>query len=132
MTLNDIKTKAKYVVQKARSLLPETLPQGQTEFDAWLDSIQSLYILPTQERSDLIQVFASIIINLGPLQDKKSKYYFVKSIRTAAAKQVAGNRFYELQMAKKAKQAEEARAAQAKSVEATTTLKVVANEPTSG
>jgi hypothetical protein len=128
MNIDAIKSKVKFYTEKALAFFPETLPQGQTEFDTWLDSIQALFKLPTSERSDLIQVFSSIIINLGPLQDKKSKYYFVKAIRLAAAKQVAGARFLELQQAARAK-----REAQAKTVEATTNLKVVPSDgPTAG
>lgn len=133
MNIDAIKNKAKFYVEKAKAFLPSSLPQGESEFNAWVDSLSTLFKLPTAARTDLEHVFCSMIINLGPLEDKKPKYYFVKAIRMAAAKQVAGSKFYEIQMAKKAAHEASVKAAQAKSVEVTTNLKVVpSNEPTAG
>lgn len=97
-----------------RGLFPSRLPTGVTEFNAWADSIASTYRLPTADQDSVRFSLASQIMHLGPTADSKPKYYFVRAIRAGAAKQIAGNAFYEIkskhQAAQKAAQAAEATA----------------------
>ncbi len=123
MKIDAFKSKVKFYVNKARAFLPEPLPQGSTEFQAWADSIQSLFDLPTKDKDSVHFMLGSMLMHIGPQEDRKSKYHFVKSIRSAAAKQVGGSAMYDI----KIRQQEAQKAAEAaKTVEAATnTLKVV-------
>lgn len=99
-----------------RGFFPSQLPTGITGFDQWASSIFDTYNIPSN--STYRHALASMIMHLGPTTHRKSKWFFVASIRKAQANQIA----YEVIEQVKAddrKKAEEA-AAQAK-LEAETT-----------
>lgn len=103
-------SKIKRLYKKIRGLFPSALPVGLNEFNRWKDDIASTYSLPTKTESDVSFVLASSLLRLGPQTSYKSKYYFVVTMKAAAAKQIAGHVMYELKSAqeKAAKDAIEA------------------------
>lgn len=80
---------------------PSRLPVGMTEFDAWAEKIASTYQLPTKDLESVKFTLASIVIHLGPSDDKKPNWFFVKQLRAASAKQIAGAAFYEIKQKQK-------------------------------
>lgn len=114
--------KLKKFVKRQLARLPSRLPQGMAEFDAWVADIVATYDdLPTTDLDSLKFVLSTVIMHIGPTEANKSKAYFVSHLRTAAAKQVAGNVFHEIKtkqkeaQAKAAQEQAEATAAQASS-----------------
>lgn len=126
MNIKDIKAKVKTLTTKLTGFLPQSLPQGQADFNAWFEAIR-VYKLPTQDEDSLKFMLGSMLMHLGQNEDRKPRYHFVKTIRAAAAKQVGAAAFTEVKMKQQAAQAAALEAAN-KPVEATTNLKVVANE----
>lgn len=111
------------VTRTARQILglfPSALPQGVQEFHAWTDSIVSTWDLPTTDRDSLTFMLGSMIMHAGPTEARKPKYFYVLSIRAAAAKQVAGACFHEVKLRQQAAQKAQAEA---------TALQAVAHEP---
>jgi len=108
--------KAKLLLKKLLSLLPSKLPVGKTEFDEWTDSIIELSG-KYADKDSMQFVIATQVMNLGPQRSSVPKNFFVRTLRKAAANQVAGQVFYDI----KTKQQEAAKAAQA---EATATKAV--------
>lgn len=100
----------KRIINQIKGLFPTSLPQGVEEFKAWSKSIAETYTLPTLDQDSVHFALASMIMSLGTRDQRKAKYFFVQSIRAAAAKQVASSAFMEI----KQRQAAEAKAAQAK------------------
>lgn len=104
-----IKKQIKNAYQKVLSFIPQRLPVGLTEFDAWADSIIEL-AGRFADNNSLKYVLSDIIMRLKPTQDKVSKHYFVKSLRKAAANQIAAQQMYQIKMQQKeAADAEKAR-----------------------
>lgn len=98
-------TKIVKVYKKIRGLLPSALPTGATAFNAWADDIQDTYWLPTSDTDSVRYTLATIIMHLNQSSAFKSKWYFVQTLRASAAKQVAGNAFYEIKTRQQAAQA---------------------------
>jgi lysophospholipase L1-like esterase len=92
--------------KRALSLVPTKLPIGMTEFVAWADSIIEL-AGPIADKDSMQWVIASTLINLGPQCSCVAKNHFVRTLRKAAASQVAGQVFQDI----KNKQKEAAQAA---------------------
>lgn len=117
-----MKQKITRFFKQIRGLFPSPLPQGVTEFAAWIADIKATYTLPTARDEDIIACFAAVIMRFDQIAASKPKYYFVRALRSGAAKQVASYAFTEV----KHKQA----AAQAAEVSAeATAVPVVANAP---
>ncbi len=95
------------------SLLPTKLPVGRTALEKFTDEIIELagdYAKNLSRDSQLFTI-SSIVINLGPQRSSVPKNYFVRTLRAAAAKQVAGTLFTEIKerrTAEERKQREEA------------------------
>lgn len=101
------------IYRQIRGFLPSPLPTGLSDFTAWADDIAATYKLPTEDKDSIYFSFASQIMHLGPTAAYKPKYYFVVCTRAGAAKQVAGHAFYTIKEQQKARQASEAKAAEA-------------------
>lgn len=114
--------KLKRYFKQFKGLFPSTLPTGVPQFESFIDELTETYDLPTKRRSDVAYVIATMIINSSTGSPYRSLHSFARAIRVAAAKQVAGNAFHEIQLAAKAAQ----QAAQ--TPVATTSDLVVANE----
>lgn len=87
------------------SYFPRNLPVGLTEFDAFTARV----ILQAGKFADYDSMkwaLASQVIHLGPQASAKPDQYFIRSLRKAAANQVASQVFQDV----KAKQQEEAAA----------------------
>lgn len=78
---------------------PRTLPGGTTEFEALVTRLMSSWNLPTTSDRDVKFALTTTIMHLGPQDSSRSDYYFVKTIRAGAAKQVAGAKFHEIKSA---------------------------------
>lgn len=108
-----------------RGLFSSPLPVGVQEFEDWITRLQATYDLPTRERSDVLFIVASSMMHLGPTVSSRSMYFFVKTIRAGAAKQVAANAFQQVKLAQQAA----AKTALTQTVAATTnTLSVVPSD----
>jgi VIT1/CCC1 family predicted Fe2+/Mn2+ transporter len=94
------------LLKKILSLLPTPLPVGITEFNEWSDSIIDLSG-EYADRDSMKYALASMVIHLGPQRSVVSKNYFVRSLRKAAANQVASQVFQDIKV-KQQKQQEEA------------------------
>ena len=94
----------KLVFKYLLSYLPETLPVGLTEFEAWADEVHRLSGLPTSQESTH-QALANMILHVGPRKgdqrptDQLSKQWFVHALRKGAANQIASYVFYTIQTA---------------------------------
>ena len=89
--------KVKRLFNQFIGLFPESLPTGMAEFDRWTDAIIATYDLPTADRTSIRFLLATICINQqNPTIYKRSKFYFVKMIRHAANKQIAGAVFQDI------------------------------------
>lgn len=89
---------AKRYYNKLRGAFPSPLPVGVTEFQSWADTIIDTYTLPTQDRDSVHYALATMILHLGPTVAYKSNWYFVLSIHSACAKQVAGATFQDIKI----------------------------------
>lgn len=98
-------------------LFPTALPTGVTSFNAWADSFSETYEMPTQDKTSIRYTLATIIMHLGEQAAFRSKFFFFLTVKAAAAKQVAGQVFYDIKV--KQKEAEAAAKAAAE----------VSNEP---
>lgn len=80
------------------SYFPTRLPLGMAESDTFVDSIIELLGpgLEKVPKDDIRFVIATNITHLGPKAFKVSKNHFVQVIRTAAAKQIAGQMFQDV------------------------------------
>ena len=95
-----MKEKLKKVLKQIRARFPSKLPVGIPEFNAWADSFNDIYDLPTKDRDSIRVVLSSTIINMGSITVSRPKYHFYRAIVAAAAKQVAGAIFHDIQQAK--------------------------------
>lgn len=77
-----------------------------TEFNAWIDDIIDTYDMPTSDRDSILFVVSNMILQLNAAY--KPKYYFAKGVKSAGARQIAGEVFYEVKMRQRAAE-EEAR-----------------------
>lgn len=86
------------------SLFPSKLPIGMTDFYLWSDSVLELSDVPNN--SSTVFCLATMILHLPSTSDKKSKYYFIKSLNKYASNQIAAGVIQDL----KQKQADAMRA----------------------
>lgn len=122
--MSDIKTKEQRL--EDAKLFASPLPIGITDFNTWADDIVDLYDLPNND--SIRFTLASIILNVKETEAFKPKHDFFLLIRTAMAKQVASQVFYDLKMKQKAEQEAAEVLAKQQALEATNTTMVVTNE----
>ena len=109
------KNRIKRLVSQILSLLPTALPVGMTSFEAWADSIVELSG-PYADKDSMRFALASMIMSLGPQRSSVPKNYFVRSLRKAAANQVASQFFQDIKLKQQA--AQEAAKAEATATQA--------------
>lgn len=85
-----------------RGFIPRPLPVGVTQFNAWVDRFLDTYPMPTTSRRDVTYVLASMIIHGDKVMAYRSDFRFFLAIWSAAAKQVAGAVFQNIQYELKA------------------------------
>lgn len=111
-------------LKRVWAFLPSPLPIGMTDFNVWASSILVLYGFPDNDSTR--GALAIMITQLKPTAAWKSKRYFGLSVHVAAAKEVAGNFYYEHKKKYQEKAAKEV-ATQGKLTEATAQTPVAAN-----
>lgn len=89
-------------------LFPTKLPVGMSEFQTFVDSLQSTYTLPTEDRDSIEFAVATMVMRLGPQTAFKSKFYFYISINAGCAKQIAGTAFHDIKVRQQALQNKQA------------------------
>ena len=102
--------KIKRFFKQALGLFPSAIPTGVEAFEAWAQSLEETYDLPTKDKDSIRFVLSTAIMHTPPTAAYKSKFYFVLLIRAAAAKQIAGAVFHDIKTKQKAAQAAEATA----------------------
>lgn len=108
--------KIKVLVAFLLSLVPRRLPVGITQFDAWADRIIGLSG-QFADKDSMKFALASQIIHLPPQRSVVPDQYFVRSMRKAAANQVASQVFQDI----KTKQQEAQKVAQQTAADTATT-----------
>lgn len=98
----------KLLAKRFLSLFPTKLPVGMSEFETWSNSVVELSGKFADDDSMKFAI-ASQIMHLGAQKSSVPKNFFVRSLRKAAANQVASQVFQDI----KIKQQEAAKAAQA-------------------
>jgi len=96
--LNTLKKALSYVLAH----IPESLPVGGTHYRAWVNEIVDL-AGPIADRDSLVFVISTTILGLPTTKDRKSKMFFVRVLRKAAANQVASFFINEIKEAQKAR-----------------------------
>jgi hypothetical protein len=106
------------LLRQIRGLFPSQVPQGITEFEQWAASIAATWHLPTADLNSIKSTLAVIVMHMGPKDDSKSKYHFVRTFRAGAAKQIASAVFTDIKntQATTAQKALEAKPAEATAV----------------
>jgi len=107
------------LLQQLRGHFPSKLPHTEEDFNKFCESIFSVYNLP--DKLSYRRAIATMILHLGPLENKKSKIYFVKSIEKARMNEFA---FDQMQAFKKLEQ-QEAEEAKEKAIEEPSDLKAI-------
>lgn len=105
----------------------QALPLGAKEFEVWSDRIISGTMLEVDAESQKFAL-ATMILSLGPTEDFKEDAYFIHALRKAASNQVAHAKMTEIKEAAQARFSAQEAAKTTKPDEATSQLKVVANE----
>ncbi len=85
-------------VKRLLSYLPTRLPLGMAEFETWSNTIVSL-LGPGLEKvptDDVKFVLSTILQRIAPDEHRRSMQYFVRSLRSAATKQVAAQAFQDI------------------------------------
>ena len=75
------------LIKKLKSLVPEKLPQGMKEFDAWVEDISQLSELPINDK--LKKVIGTLILQLPPSVAYVPKRHVANLVKKAAANQVS-------------------------------------------
>lgn len=75
------------LIKKWKSYLPEKLPQGMTEFNAWVDDVAVLSGLPVNDK--LKKVIGTLILQLPPNVSQVPKNHIASLVKKAAANQVS-------------------------------------------
>jgi hypothetical protein len=114
----------KLLLKRLLSYVPTPVPTGMTKFDDYVADIIALSG-PIASPEDIEWVVDAEMMRIGPRQSRIPKNYFVSSIKSAAAKQLAGARFTALKEKQQA-------AIAAKQAEATAHTNVVADEQPQG
>lgn len=118
--------KSPLFLKRLLSHIPTPVPTGMTAFSAFVADIVAL-VGPIATPQDIEWVIDAEMMRIPPKQSRIAKNDFVKLVRVAAAKQLAGARFQQMKEAHDA--ALKAAQAATPPVEATTPPQVVANEP---
>lgn len=93
--MKKIQTKLSKLLAQLLSLLPSPLPVGMTEFEEFSNSVIELSG-EYADRDSMKYAIASMIIHLGPQRSHVAKNYFVRSLRKAAANQIASQVFQDI------------------------------------
>ena len=75
------------LIKKLKSWVPEKLPQGMKEFDAWVEDISQLSELPINDK--LKKVIGTLILQLPPSVAHVPKRHVANLVKKAAANQVS-------------------------------------------
>lgn len=86
--------KLKTLFRKLRSRFPSDLPRTRAQLDAYYQDVLELYALP--DDPSYKQAFATFIMHLGPVEHRKSKHFFARSIYRRMANQIAYDTIDEL------------------------------------
>lgn len=97
----------KKLVTLLLSYVSTPLPVGITQFNKWADEIIQI-TGEFADRDSMTFAIASQVMHLGPQRSRVPKQFFVKSLRKAAANQVASQIFQDIKL----KQQEAQKAAQ--------------------
>ena len=89
------------LLKRLLSYIPMPVPTGMTKFDAFVADIVLLSD-GIASANDIEWVVNAEMMRIGPRQSRISKNYFVASIKSAAAKQLAGARFQALKLKQQA------------------------------
>lgn len=110
----------KRIILLALSYFPRPLPVGMTEFTTWSDRIISLSG-SFADADSMKFALSSQIMHLGAQKSSVPDQYFIRSMRKAAANQVASQFFQDIKIKQQeaAKAALEAAQQQTESVEVT-------------
>ena len=85
--------------------IPQPLPVGVTAFNEWADALIETYKLTDiMTARDVKYTLAASIISSGGATAYKSNFTFYLILRAAAAKQIAGAKFQEIQSELRAEQ----------------------------
>jgi hypothetical protein len=127
--MNEMVQKLKKLCKIIRGFLPERLPIGMAEFEAFAKDMEETYNLPTKDPDSIRFTLSTIIMHQGQTTAYRAKFYFYLVICASAAKQIAGANFQAIKDRQK-KRAEEAelKAKQEIALEATSAQSMVANE----
>lgn len=82
-----MKEKLKHAYLRIKGLFPHALPQGMKELEDFIAVIFETYNIPNM--ASYRQAVATMIMHLGPTTHQKAPYFFAKSIKKAAANQIA-------------------------------------------
>lgn len=97
-------SKIKYFFLRLLAYIPTPLPRGMTEYKVWEKTIIVLANgLSTNE--DLSWIISAETMRLAPTRSLVPKAYYLRVMRVAAAKQLAGAVFSDLKEAQKAREA---------------------------
>ena len=96
--MNTVLVKIKRLARRVRGRFARPLPTGMGAFHAWAEALVDTYPMPTQDLDSIKFGLAATIMHLGPDDVALPDIYFVKRIRSGAAKQVAGAAFYEIKI----------------------------------
>lgn len=91
----------KLLLKRLASYFPTSVPTGMTKFDAYLADIIEL-VGPIASPDDIEWVLNAEMMRIEPKRNKMPKNDFVRTIKVAAAKQLAGARFQALKMKQEA------------------------------
>ena len=95
--LNRLRLALKRVLAK----MPTRLPQGLTEFEAWVNDIYELSgTVMTLDSARF--ALATTIINLPPTANRRPKSYFVQVLQKGSASEVAAYVFHDIKQKQKA------------------------------
>lgn len=80
------------------SFLPTSLPVGATEFEKFAADIRALVGKGFEQVSqdDFKYIIATNIMHIGPQRNRVPKQWFVRTLRKAAANQIAGQVFADI------------------------------------
>ena len=92
-------SKAKILLKKILNLRASKLPRTGQEFDDFSHDILMTYGLLENESHK--HALAAMVLHLGPLEDKKPKAYFARSLFAAQSREVAYQKIQEIREAKK-------------------------------
>lgn len=99
--MNSLLNKVVKVFRLISGLFPAKLPVGVSEFESFIQRLEDTYDLPTKDKDSIRFAVASIIMHLGPQAGFKPLLYFYLTLRSGAAKQVAGSVFYDIKTRQK-------------------------------